>query len=64
MRQHGSEESSLVLKFLKKTGILVLVPIVISTVALLLMTGAYLLPTDGMKAHVRNTLDTFEKEGQ
>ena len=52
------------MKFLKKTGILVLVPIVISTVALLLMAGAYLLPTDGMKAHVRNTLDTFEKEGQ
>lgn len=52
------------LKFLKKTGILILVPILISATALLLMAGAYLLPTDGIKAHVRNTLDTFEKEGQ
>ena len=52
------------LRFLKKTGILILVPILISATALLLMAGAYLLPTDGIKAHVRNTLDTFEKEGQ
>ena len=52
------------LKFLKKTGILVLIPILISALALLLMAGAYLLPTEPMKAHVRSTLDTFEKEGQ
>ena len=51
------------LQFLKKTGILMLVTVLVCTVMLLLMAVSFLLPTEGMKAHVQNTLSTFEQEG-
>ena len=52
------------LKFLKRGGQLVLIPIAAGLLVLILLALVYLLPTGGMKAHVRNTLDNFEKEGQ
>lgn len=51
------------LKFLKRTGQLILIPIIVGMIVMAMLAGAYLLPTEGMKAHVRSTLDVFEKEG-
>ena len=54
----------MVLKFLKRGGQLVLIPIATGLAVMILLALVYLLPTGGMKAHVKNTLDNFEKEGQ
>lgn len=52
------------LKMLKRAGQLILIPIATGLTVMILLALVYLLPTGGMKAHVRNTLDNFEKEGQ
>ena len=52
------------LKFLKRSGQLILIPIAAGLTVMILLALAYLLPTGGMKAHVKNTLENFEKEGQ
>ena len=51
-------------KILKRGGQLLLIPVATGLAVMILLALAYLLPTGGMKAHVRNTLDNFEKEGQ
>ena len=51
------------LKMLKRAGQLILIPAACCLLVLILMALVYLLPTGGMKEHVRNTLGNFEKEG-
>ena len=53
----------MVLKILKRGIRLALIPLAVSAVVLVLLALVYLLPTAGMKEHVKNTLGNFEKEG-
>jgi len=53
----------LTVKFLKKTGLTILIPIITGVVIMTLLACAYLLPTDRMKEHLRTTADVLEKEG-
>lgn len=51
------------MRFLKRTGQVILIPLIVGLIVFVLLAVSYLLPTEGMKAHVQNTLFTFEQEG-
>ena len=53
----------MIIKFFKRAGQLIVIPIAVSLAVMLLLAAVFLLPTDRMKDHVRSTASVLEKEG-
>ena len=51
------------MKFLKRTGQVILIPLIVGLIVFVLLAVSYLLPTGRMKDYLRMSIDVFENEG-